>query len=287
MTDLHMLFEEGRRHERGGNLDHALECYRRVLDTAQDAPLIASVLTRISHAHRKLSCWDEALAAARRGAEVASAHRLSAECALAVNAQAAVHHSRGEYEEARRLYREVLDLTEDPSVRGRALQNLAVLAALAGDLYQAEAELLNASKAFGQAGDDAGEAFVLNNYTALALDRAEYREAERRARLALEAARRVGDLEVLGHARLNYAEALFGLGRAGEADTEATAALGFFEGAGNRWRRLLALRLLGDMSRSTDPAIARRFYERALEDALRIGARADVQQLEERLRDLD
>lgn len=288
MTDLRDLLQEGLKHERGGDLDHALECYGRVLEAAEDASLVVSTLIRISHAQRKRSRWKEAASAAHRAAEVARAEDLGDEHALALNAEAAVYHSRGDFEQARLLYGQVLLAAEQPATRGRALQNLGVLAALAGRLEEAEKQFLDASTAFAEAGDSAGEAFVLNNYTALALDRSDPVEAERRALKALEAARRVGDLELMGHARLNYAEALFALNRLDKADTEATAALGFFDASGNTLRRIAALRILGDMSRATGHLeVARRFYERALRDAGEIGAGADREQLEERLRSVE
>ena len=277
--------EEGWKHEQAGDLEHAVDCYAASLAASGDDPQqVTAALVRISHARRKQSRWQDALAAAEQAAQVARAAGLRDEHSLSLNAEGAVHHSRGDFERARTLYARAVEVAELPGTRARALQNLGVLAALAGRLDEAERDFLEASGAFAEAGDSAGAAFVLSNYTALALDRADYVEAERRALQALEAARDVGNLDLLGHARLNYAEALFGQGQLDRAETEATVALGFFDAAGNTLRRIGALRVLGDMHHASGhDALARRFFERAMDDALRIGAEADRRQLEARL----
>jgi tetratricopeptide (TPR) repeat protein len=280
------LLAEALTYRRGGALTRALSTYDAVLEATAEPVLASRALTGKSHAYRERCDWDAALAAAERAAATAAEVGLDVEEGEAYNAQAAVHHSRGELDLAAAVYARVLEVTQDPRVRGMALQNLGVVAAVRGDLDAADARFLEAHDSLRAAGDESGQAHVLNSYTAIALDRADHALAEERARMAVAAAQRVGDLALLGIARQNLAEALGGLGRFEEAEAAVTAALGQFEIVGNRLLRVKGLETLGVLAgQRGDADTARRFYERALELAREIGATTEAAALAARLAD--
>lgn len=274
-------------YERAGVLDRALEQYHAVLTATRDPRLVARTLIRISHTYRTRCEWDAGLAAAARATTVAQDAHLDALHGEALNAEAAIYHSRGDFERAEAVYRRIADVTRNARVRGMAAQNLGAVAGVQGRLDAAEAHFLEAFDFFEAAGDESGQAHVLNSYTALAVDRQDWAQAEERGRRAIEAAMQVGDLDLLGIARYNYAEALCGLGRFVEAEEAAAAALGYFQAAGNRLRRVHSLRTLGLLKeRQEQWELARRFYDRALDAATTIGADSEIAMLTRHLADL-
>lgn len=287
LPDARRLLEGGLRYERGGASDRALKQYEAVLDATSDPAIMAAALTRIAHTRRVRCEWDEALAAAREAVGIASAGALDREHGEALNAEASIHHSRGDLDLADSFYARVLEVTEDPRVRGMALQNRGAVAAVQGDLSAAEIHFGEAHEAFSRAADVSGQAHVLNSYTAIALDREDFALAEERAIRAIVAARAIGDLDLLGIARSNQAEALGGLGRFSEAEAAATQALGHFESTGNSWLRAQCLRMLGELTeRQDEPEMARRFYKRALALAEEIGTAGQFDDLRMRLESL-
>ncbi len=95
------------------------------------------------------------------------------------------------------------------------------------------------STSFGRAAHASGKAHVRNNPSAVLLDRGHYAEAETFARQAMKVAREEEDLDLHAIATLNRAEALQALGRADQAESAASIALGHFEVSGNKWRRVM------------------------------------------------
>lgn len=286
--DARRLLEAGLGYERGGAMDRALRQYTAVLDSTDDPSMLAAALVRIAHTRRVRCEWDEALAAARRAAGIAADAGLDREHGEALNAEGSVHHSRGDLDSAAAVYAGIPDVTDDPRVCGMALQNWGALAAVQGDLGAAEDRFARAHEAFSRAGDVSGQAHVMNSYTAVALDREDFALAESLAQSAVDSAKAIGDLDLLGLARSNQAEALGALGRFQEAEVAATEALGHFKSTRNRWRRSQCLRLLGELTeKQGEAATAHRFYTRALALAREVGAEREVGELEHRLAALD
>lgn len=280
------LLADGERCEKAGLTAKALEAYRRVRDSTEDPVTRAEAWRREAFIHHGRGAWDDALAAAAESGEVAREIGRSDLLAEAMNAEAAVHFSRGQLDEALPLYQRMLDLTDQPRIRGFAYQNMGILYARREEPEQAEERLEAAFREFERAGHAPGKAHVLNNHAAVLLDRREYAQAEELARRAMAVARQVDDLDLLAIATLNRAEALAALGRTDEAESAASVALGQFEVSGNRWRRVACLRILGDLNeRLGDLEVARRFWARGLEEAREIGAGLEAAQLEERLQE--
>lgn len=283
----HEALEEGIRLAKGGLPERAIAVYRDVRATASDPADRAEAWRLEAYAQQALSEWPAALEAARASRRVAEELDRPALVAEAMNAEAAVHYGRGELEEAAALFEGMLELTDDPRIRGLAHQNLGIIHGRRGDAAGAESRLLEAYDEFERAGYAWGMAHVLNNRAGLALDREEYETAERLAEEAIGSAKRVDDLDLLAVSTLNYAEALEGLGRLDEAEERASTALGYFQTAGNRWRRISCYQILGSVhQRRGDHGLARRFWEEGLGLARQLGAATETARLEACLAEL-
>lgn len=271
--------------QRQGLTAEAIACYRDVSHDAALPPaevaLGAEALLREAGAHRVLCDWDAALDAARRGERLAAAAGLRDLAAEALNARALVHHSRGEMETAEALYRQVLAATDDPRIQGLALQNLGSAAAERRDFDEAEHLLLGSYERFVEAGYDRGQAIAANNYARVVLDNGEPEAARLMATSALEAARRVDDVELIGIASMNVAATLVACREYAEAERHASEAYGRFTSGRSEWRRVEALRVLGDIRRALgDDAEADHCYRRAIDLARRIHTPAEVERIE-------
>lgn len=272
--------------EKAGLLDKALQLYREARSKERDPALVAEAWRLESYVEHGRCAWEAALAAARQSGAIARAAGLDDLTAEALNAEAAVHLARGELDAAAALLEAMLDLTSVARVRGLALQNLGILYGQRGELEKAARQFEEALAEFERADYRWGQAHVLNNRVALALevDAPDYDGAAALGQRAAALAREEGDLDLLAIARLNLAEALAGLGEHEQAQREASTALGQFQVSGNVWRRVSCLRILGDVSVARgDPDTARAMWERGLELARDIGAARDAIALETRL----
>jgi len=276
--------EEGLRLEKFGMLDRALAHYEAA--SSGDDPLTVTTAWRRRASVLRTRCdWEGALAAARESAAVAVRHGLVDAHAEALNAEAAVFQSQGDFAAAGPLLERILGMTTDPRIRGVALQNLGSVAAEGGDLETAEHRFLESYRCFQAAEYLWGQAFALNNYGRAAMDRDNFEIAERVLARAVDLAREIEDLDLAALATMNLAETMLCAGDLERADETASTALGYFEMAGNRWRRVECLRLLGDINRRDGQLeIARRCYAQGLELARELGVQLEITRLQDRLR---
>jgi tetratricopeptide (TPR) repeat protein len=276
--------EEGLRLEKAGMLDRALAHYEAATE-GTDPLTVATAWRRRASVLRTRCEWAGALAAARESAAVAERHGLDEAHAEALNAEAAVFQSQGDFVAAVPLLERVLQMTPQPRIRGVALQNLGGIAAEQGDLETAEHRFLESYRCFRDAEYAWGQAFALNNYGRAAMDRGNLEIAERVLTQAVELARSVEDLDLSALATMNLAETMLAADHFDRAEEAASAALGYFDMVGNRWRRVECLRLLGDINRQQREAeIADRCYTQALALARELGVHLEIIRLEERLR---
>lgn len=278
------LLDEGLRLEKAGGLDRALEQYRAALDAATDPGIEAEAWRRQAHVRRLRCEWDLAISAARRSAELAAAADLHDHIAEALNAEAAVHQTCGDFEPARALYEQILRETSNERIRGVALQNLASVCGMQDDMVAAARHFREAYDCFARSGYSWGKTHVLNNLGRVYFEQGELDEAGEYLLRAIEESKLLDDLDLLALARLNYGEVLLARGEMAEAETEVSAAVGHFAAAGNQWRRIECLRVLGDLqARNGAPDVAERFYENALRVAEEIGAKAEQQRIARQL----
>jgi len=281
------LLDEGRRSQQLGALDRALNCYRRAIEETDDFALAAEGWRRVSSVHRARCEWQEALDAAGRSKRIL--RRLADSDALAetLNAEATVYIGRGDFGPARPLLEEAAEVATSDRVIGITLQNLGLVSARSGDLDGAERYFKVSAAHFNRAGYRWGEACVLINHAATALDRQHYRLADETAERAIEAAREVEDLNLLAMATMNRAEARAALDDMHRAEDLVSEALGYFGAAGDHARQVEAYRLLGDIClKRGDDATARRCFEKGLELANQIESRIEWRALTDRLGEL-
>lgn len=276
--------KEGVEAEKKSDLDHAERCYTAVLESQPPDSVLAEVHCRLANLYRNRCDWDRALQHARDSARIANRLDDKKQYAEALNAEALVHQSRGEFDKAAPLLERILKVTDDARLRGLALQNLGSIAAHNGDLGSAERYFGESYGCFMRANFPRGEAFALNSYGRAALDRGNLTLAEEVLQKAVQIARELEDPELIALATLNLAEALARRGDTRRAEDMASSALGYFAHTGNTWRHIECLRLLGDIHASSkNPMIAKRCYEEGLNLARKIGARLETSALSEAL----
>lgn len=283
MTDAWDHLDAGVLAERRGAVDEALVHYRAAAE-GDDPWLRSEGLRRQSAVHRNRAEWDEALALARRAAEIASAASLRDQEAEARNAEAAVFLARGELDTAVRSFEAVLAISQDARIRGMALQNIGSVEAQRGDWEGARHHFMASVKCFQQAGYDRGVAIAHNNYGGAALEHGNFVLAADLLAQAVASARRAEDHDLVALATMNHAEAIAGVGDTDRADALLDHALAHFQSNGNTWRVVEALRIRGDIARRRgDGDAAHAHYGEALRLAERIGAQLEIDQLRSRL----
>src|SRR5688572_13324201 len=262
--DIRALLADGLKAERAGILDRADSIYRQVAETAATTPkLMAEVLLRRSHVHRSWGMSAEAIRLAQQGRALARQAQEGALEAELLNAEGAVHQSRGDLDEADRLFGSMIALTTDPRIQGIALQNLGGNAGMRGDLEEAERCFRDSSELFARAGYQRGEAICLNNHGRVLLDRSNFSASRPVLEKAVALAGEVGDMGLHALAALNLAEALLALGVLDQAQDCAAQAMGYFKASDNPWRTVDCLRMQGDIcARKGEKANAGRCYER-------------------------
>lgn len=287
LSDAGGLIERGLRHERAGMLDEALRCYEGAAAGAGDAEALSSALRHQADVLRLRCEWDEALERSRRSEAIAREAGQRTALAEAINAQAAVHQSRGTLELARPLYEQVLEIAPHQRMRGVALQNLGAIAAMQGDYDEAVRQFEDSVACFQADGYERGAAIALNNLGRASLERRDFVRAEEVLRRALTQARQIDDLELSSVALVNLAEALLERDAFEDAEAGASESLGFFKVSGNLWRQVECLRLLGDVhAKRGHPDVALRLYRQALATAEQIDAEPEAEQLRQRMSSL-
>jgi tetratricopeptide (TPR) repeat protein len=283
------LIDLGLRHEKNGELDAALDHYRRAEAESTDAMIISEAIRRQSVVFRRRSDWDASIELARKAGRIASEAQLIDQFAQTLNTEAATLLMRGDLPAASQLFEKVAQGTSaDPRVRAIALQNLGTIAAQTGEWERSRTFFRESVICFQRAEDAWGEAVALNNYGRAALDHGNMMMAEELLEQAVAAARRVEDYDSASLAMLNQAEALAGMQQLPRAAALATAALEFYAGSGNAFRHSEALRILGDIDlKRGDATSARQRYTEALVLASAADAPLEMEVVRSRLAALD
>lgn len=280
-------------HERGLG-DQALDLFERALATPNRvSPALASRACRgAARVHIRAGRWRDALHHIRRSRTLALEAGDGDLIAEALNGHGMLHHTRGRLERAAHYYRLALDHAQAPKVRGMVLQNLGSIAASGRRFPEADRLFGDSETNFRAAGYSRGLAIAANNRAAIALDTGEFPGARERAEGAVEAARSVGDFELLSIALVNLADALYHLGRVAESEGAVAEAFGQLTMQSNPWRRAQCLQIMGNVRRELGyPTEARRCYEMGIDvlaaagvvshaDPLRISLRRLLEEME-------
>ena len=221
--------------------------------------------------------------AARSAAEHAAAQALEAGSAdgeaEALGELAACALLSGRVDEAKALYRRMLDGDAGPNPRFRAMLGLAVIAGVHGD-YQAALQGIAAAEQAGPIAEDADLTLLLANRSAVLLGLGKLPRAEQAGADALRAGRRMKDdyLAAIG----GFAAALAHLarGRRNDARTRLAESVRAFTRAGDVLRQVQCHHLLGEIAYDgEDPIRAGSHYRDGLGLARNTGAAGTVELL--------
>ena len=273
---------------RGGLFDQALYCAKIVAERATDPQQQCEALRLQSNAHRMMCEWAEAITAARREADIATASGFDDRLAEARNAEAAVYLSRGQAEEARPILLDALKTAKSPRLLGVLWQNLGIVETSLGRFDEAESALDTSRRFFDVAGDLWGSACTLINQGCVRLDRGDAEGATPLFAGAIVAGRAANDLDLVSSAMMNQARALFRLGRLDDAEFHASSAAGFYVSSKMALRYAECLMVLGDIERARgEEDIALRCWRRGLETAEELGATGIGEEIRRRLEEGD
>src|SRR5687768_16090389 len=100
MPDAVELLDLAKSYEAAGSLDRALATFARSRQNTRDPAIVAEALRHEADIYRTRCDWDHALEAARLSASTAQGAGLTDQLAEAVNAEAAVFHTRGDFTKA-------------------------------------------------------------------------------------------------------------------------------------------------------------------------------------------
>jgi tetratricopeptide (TPR) repeat protein len=243
------FLREGRAHEQGGCIAEALQCYDAAVDAAQrpsERAIVAESLRRSGIVHHRRNEPALARQLCERSHKIALDLGDSVLAAEALNALAGFDLESGAMQSARDKFNEALELgRSDANLRGRAEQNLGILANVQGDTAKAMAHYRASLLSFESIGDRRGCAIAYHNLGMVSADCGQWDDADRYFRLCLAAARTVGDIHLEGLGLLNHAEVHLARRDYDVARQNAESALGIFDQLGSQLDKADAYRVIG------------------------------------------
>ncbi|MEO6525228.1 MAG: tetratricopeptide repeat protein [Gemmatimonadaceae bacterium] len=286
--DLTTLLADGIRYDRSGVVTRARDCFAEVTERWRENPAVAAeAWWRLANVQRLQSQWDDALESARTSATLARANQLLDVEADALNIEAVVWWTRGEFAKARGLFQRMLALAQSPTTRAKALQNLGSLAAEEHDYETAERLFTDSRETYRLTNDARGEACSLLNIGLMQAERGDPAQARETLEQAVMQSRHSGDLELHASALLNLGIALGALGDLAEAEERVTTAYGQFTIADIPMLRVRCLLQLAKFARRRgEPAAAQVCLQHARKVATRGELPIELHQIDEQLAQL-
>jgi tetratricopeptide (TPR) repeat protein len=273
-NDLPAILEDGIRYDRGGVAQRARACYVEVAERwRENAAAAAEAWWRLANLQRMQSQWDDALESARASAALARANELPDVEADALNIEAAVWWTRGEFAKARGQYQRMLELAQSPTTRAKALQNLGSIAAEERDYVTAERLFTESRETYRLTLDVRGEACSLLNIGRMQAERGDPTTACETLMAAVAQSRQASDLDLYATSLLNLGIALGEIGQLAEAEERITTAYGQFTIADMPVPRVRCLLQLATFARRRGEAAGARV---CLDHARKVAARADL-----------
>jgi tetratricopeptide (TPR) repeat protein len=277
--------EEGLKAEHADEFQRALHHYADAAIYAGNVPsVVAQALTRQAGVYRRLSEFDLSADYACRAQELADSAGLPDLHAEALVAQGNALMCSGRLEEAAYIYHRLMRVAMDDRQRGIAMQNVGTIHAQKGEWEWATEAFESSRSLFRSVGYARGEAITINNLGRLAHDQGDLELAERMLKEALACAREVADAELAALALLNLAQVYVARDMLPRALPMVAEAFGHFSVSENRWRQIECLCVLADIAegkRQHDEAAVH--LHRARDIARAIGARVELEKIEERL----
>jgi tetratricopeptide (TPR) repeat protein len=274
---------------RAGKPARAIVALGRAL-RSPDPVSVAQAHYQLSIVHRTLGQWDASLAHAFASREAArAAASVALECE-ALNAEGLCYWQQGRSEEAEGIFMEILKYAdpEDMKSRGLALSNLGALAGDAGDFERARKFFLAAHESLVVAEYLPGALAALHNLGAVKLDLGQVDEALADFMHVKQLAFKAGDMELMGLASMNMAEAVAKGGSPERAMSHVSEAVGEFSSGDNHFRRCYALAVFAQIAAlQGDLELAVHSYQRAVEHARQRGFRDLVHRFQARLAEME
>jgi putative nucleotidyltransferase with HDIG domain len=255
------LLQEAQRHDSRGQMDEAIRRYDAAIIAAEaedDGAVLAIALRRLGVVHHRRDDKERARALCHRSHDVALAMGKDVLVAEALNTIAGFDLERGEYDAARRTFRQALLLGgEDGAIRGRVRQNLGILANIQGDIPEALDHYRQSLDAFEECSDDRGRAISFHNLAMIHCDLEKWDEAHDYFSRSMALADTIGDVHLEGLCSLNITEIHLARQHFEDARNSAEVALEIFTRLGAQDGRAAAYRFLGMLYREAGkPALA-------------------------------
>jgi tetratricopeptide (TPR) repeat protein len=228
------LLELGRRCDRSGRVDEAIQAYEAAVAAAQAdqacAQPLAEALRRLAVLLHRRGQGKEAEEAGLRSLEAATAGRDALLQAEALNTLGGLDLMQEQLDRAQSYLERALELSAPwPELRGRVQQNLGILASMRGDRPIAKMHYEHSLKAFEAAGNQHGCAVAYHNLGMICADDHRWDEADQYFEQGRRTAQSVGDEHLRGLCLSNHVEVLIALRRFEVAQTAAETALAIFE----------------------------------------------------------
>jgi tetratricopeptide (TPR) repeat protein len=271
------FLREGRAHELGGCMAEALQCYSAAVEAAErssERAIAAESLRRSAVVHHRRSQPMLARQLCERSHRIALALGDPVLAAEALNALAGFDLESGSMSSAREKFHEALELGGSSAhLRGKAEQNLGILANVRGDPDEALAHYRESLLSFESIGDDRGCAIAYHNLGIVSVDCERWEDADRYFRLCLGIARALGDIHLEGLGLLNQAEVHLARRDYEGARHNVESALGIFDQLGSVMDKADAYRVIGRIYRETGRnPLAESRLRNAMELAVSTGA---------------
>jgi tetratricopeptide (TPR) repeat protein len=249
------FLREGRAHELGGCMAEALQCYSAAVEAAErssERAIVAESLRRSAIVQHRRSQPMLARQLCERSHRIALDMGDPLLAAEALNALAGFDLESGSMISARERFHEALELAgSSPHLKGRAEQNLGILANVQGAADEAIEHYRQSLLSFESIGDDRGCAIAYHNLGMVSADCERWDDADRYFRLCLGIARALGDIHLEGLGLLNHAEVHLARREYDQARQNAESALGIFDQLGSQMDKADAYRLIGRVYRET------------------------------------
>lgn len=243
---------------------YAMAAYDRAKDL-RDQGAAALALRRAGRAALALGRFPVAAERYERGFDLARGGGDAVGAVVSATGRGNVELYRGRWSEAKRWYREAMELLDDQGAsteRWQLYQNLSVVDRRLGDLESSEAWLDKAEDVASRTGDRAADADISNGRGLLAMARENLEAAEEAFREGLDAADRPMGVVTLA---VNLGDCLLRQGRVLEAGEIARHAEEQAIRNAVTMRLPTVYRLLGDVASRRGHQDAFVFFERALE----------------------
>ena len=249
------VLESARRQDRAGQLDLALTTYASAIRLAEcvgENAVLIEALRRLAVLHHRRNDASKADELCRRSFALADETGDQVQVGEALNTLGGFDFEAGEMAPARRHYQEALARAgRSGELRGRAEQNLGVLASVRGEFAEANAHYWRSLEAFESSGDGRGTALAWHNLGRCARAEGNLDIAIERLTRSAELAVAEGDVHLealcqLGHAEVSHAEQQYE-----DAKHRVEAALVILERLDVPMDRSAAHRVLGMIFRET------------------------------------